>query len=76
MINAKQCRAARAWLGWSQEDLSKASLVSKRAIASFELEKSVPHDRTLHDLKRAIEDAGIEFLMSGAIGIGLREGEK
>lgn len=75
MINAKQCRAARAWLAWSQDDLAEQSLVSKRAIAGFELEKTIPHDRTLRDLQRAFEDAGVTFLMNGAQGIGLREGQ-
>ncbi|QDG77709.1 helix-turn-helix transcriptional regulator [Labrenzia sp. PHM005] len=73
MINAKQCRASRAWLSWSQDELAKRSLVSKRAIAGFELEKTVPHDRTLRDLQRAFEDAGIIFLMDGKRGIGLQE---
>ena len=76
MINAKQCRATRAWLSWSQDELAKRSLVSKRAIAGFELEKTVPHDRTLRDLQRAFEDAGITFLMDGARGVGLREGQE
>lgn len=75
MINAKQCRAARAWLAWSQDDLAEQSLVSKRAIAGFELEKTIPHDRTLRDLQRAFEDAGVTFLMNGAQGIGLQESQ-
>jgi len=73
MINAKQCRATRAWLSWSQEELAERSLVSKRTIAGFELEKTVPHDRTLRDLQRAFEDVGIIFLMDGAVGIGIQE---
>ncbi|MBO0343906.1 helix-turn-helix transcriptional regulator [Roseibium sp. CAU 1637] len=76
MINAKQCRATRAWLSWSQDELARRSQVSKRAIAGFELEKTVPHDRTLRDLQRAFEDAGITFLMEGAKGIGLRESQE
>lgn len=75
MINAKQCRAARAWLSWSQDELAEQSRVSKRTIAGFELERTVPHDRTRHDLQRAFEDAGIVFVMDGARGVGLREGE-
>ncbi|MEP3429987.1 MAG: helix-turn-helix transcriptional regulator [Roseibium sp.] len=73
MINAKQCRAARAWLYWSQDDLAEKSLVSKRTIAAFELEKSVPHDRTLRDLQRAFEDVGLCLIMDGMRGIGLQE---
>ena len=76
MINAKQCRATRAWLSWSQDELAEKSMVSKRTIAGFELEKTVPHDRTLRDLQRAFEDAGITFLMDGARGIGLQESQE
>ena len=73
MINARQCRAARAWLSWSQDELAKESMVSKRAIANFESENTVPQDRTLRDLQRAFEDAGLSFIMDGMRGIGVRE---
>lgn len=73
MINPRQCRAARAWLGWSQDDLAEKAVCARRTIAAFEQEKSVPFDRTLRDLQRAFEDAGITFLMDGARGIGLQE---
>ena len=73
MINAKQCRAARAWLGWSQDALAEKAECARRTIAAFEQEKSVPFDRTLRDIQRTLEDAGITFLMNGAMGIGLQE---
>ncbi|WP_321337173.1 helix-turn-helix transcriptional regulator [Breoghania sp.] len=73
MLNSKQCRAARAWLGWSQDQLADASCVSKRAIAGFELGRTVPQDRTLRDLRNAFEAAGIEFLSEGAFGVGIRQ---
>lgn len=73
MLNDKQCRAARAWLGWSQDVLAKAAGVSKRAIAGFELGKTVPHDSTLRVLRDEFEKAGIEFLNEGAYGVGIRQ---
>ncbi len=77
MISGKQCRAARAWLGWSQDDLAERADVARRTIAAFEKEKSVPYDRTLRDIQKALEDAGIEFLMdvdtTAGTGPGLRE---
>lgn len=72
MINEKQCRAARAWLGLSQEDLAELTKVSSRTIAHFEAGNRVPHDRTLCDLERAFTDMGIEFLFEGAKGVGVR----
>ncbi|MBG6143388.1 ribosome-binding protein aMBF1 (putative translation factor) [Labrenzia sp. EL_142] len=76
MINPKQCRAARAWLGWSQDDLAEKAECARRTIAAFEQEKSVPFDRTLRDIQRTLEDAGITFLMDRAQGIGLQESQE
>jgi predicted transcriptional regulator len=72
MINELQCRAARSWLGLSQEDLAALAKVSARTIAHFEAGNRVPHDRTLRDLQRALEEMGIEFIFEGNVGIGIR----
>jgi len=67
-ITAKQCRAARELLGWKQKDLCEKSLIAISTIADFERGYSQPISRTLKELRRALEDAGIEF-------IGGKEGE-
>lgn len=72
MINEKQCRSARAWLGLSQEELAELSKVSARTIAHFEAGNRVPHDRTLRDIQSAFAQMGIEFLFEGAKGVGVR----
>jgi transcriptional regulator with XRE-family HTH domain len=76
-LTPPQCRAARALLGWSQDDLATASKVAKATIANFELGKSAPYKRTLEDLRRALEAAGVEFtngdqpgVRLGRIGVG------
>jgi transcriptional regulator with XRE-family HTH domain len=56
-----QCRAARALVGWSQDQLATASHVAKATIANFELGKRTPYGRTLDDLIAALEAAGVEF---------------
>jgi DNA-binding XRE family transcriptional regulator len=71
-ITSQQCRAARAWFNWNQNDLAAKSGVSRRAIAEFERELSVPHDRTLKDISRAFEEANIELLFDGSRAVGLR----
>ena len=48
-------------MGWSQIDLARESKVSRAAIAAIEGGKRVSYDRTLYDIIRAFEDAGIEF---------------
>jgi transcriptional regulator with XRE-family HTH domain len=66
-----QCRAARALIGWSQDQLASASKVAKATIANFELCKRVPYDRTLDDLVAALEAAGIEFTNGKGPGVRL-----
>ena len=72
MLSAAQCRGARAFLRWSQDDLANRSGVGKRTIAGFELGNYTPNTRTLNDLKRAFEDNGITFLEPDESGSGVR----
>ncbi len=72
MITSSQCRAARAWLRWTLDDLAGKSRVSKATLHTFEKETRVPHDRTLADIRRSFEDEGIEFLFDDAVGAGIR----
>jgi transcriptional regulator with XRE-family HTH domain len=81
MLNAKQMRAARGWLGITQDELASLSGVAKRTIARFEKDLSVPYERTLRDLQSCLEEKGIEFLFEGSKGVGVRanaggQGEK
>jgi ribosome-binding protein aMBF1 (putative translation factor) len=69
-----QCRAARALVGWSQDDLAAASLVAKATIANFDLGKSAPYKRTLGDLRVALEAAGVGFTDGDQPGVRLKEG--
>ena len=61
-ISAAQCRAARALLAITQEQLAKRSGVSQRSIANFELEKSTPYRANLTVLRMTFEQLGVEFL--------------
>jgi transcriptional regulator with XRE-family HTH domain len=72
MITPSQCRAGRALLGWSQDQLAEASKVAKATIANFELGKRSPYERTLDDIRAALEGAGIEFLPEDNGGPGVR----
>ena len=72
MLNKEQCRAARGWLGMTQDELGAASGVAQKTIARFETGVVVPQDRTLRDIRRVFEENGIEFEFDGAVGVGLR----
>jgi transcriptional regulator with XRE-family HTH domain len=72
LITSEQVRAARGWLDISQQQLADLSLVNRRTIAQFERGASVPFDRTLRDIQRALQERGIEFLFDGPLAIGVR----
>jgi predicted transcriptional regulator len=65
-ITPAQLRAARAWLGLSQDELAIKSGVSKHSIARYEQGRSIAYDGTLIKLKSALEAAGIRFHFDGA----------
>jgi transcriptional regulator with XRE-family HTH domain len=67
-----QCRAARGLLGWSQSDLSEASKTATKTVADFERGARIPYQRTLDDIREALEMAGIEFIAENGGGPGVR----
>ncbi len=71
-----QCRAARALLKWTQDDLAKKSGVSAVTIRKFENGRSAAHLGTLTLLNQAFEAAGIEFIPENGGGAGARLKEK
>lgn len=76
-FSRQQCRAARALLGWTQEQLEEATVsggakVAKKTIADFEAGNRTPYERTLADIRRALETAGIVFLAENGEGAGVR----
>ena len=73
MITPEQCRAARGLLGWTQEELRQHAKMSRKTIQEFEIGLRRPQARTLDDLRRAFETAGIEFIepLEGVKGRGV-----
>ncbi|WP_238271990.1 helix-turn-helix domain-containing protein [Methylobacterium cerastii] len=76
VLSSAQCRAARAMLGWSREDLAEKSGVSRPTLADFETDKRKPYDRTLADIQRTLETAGLEFIPENGGGAGIRFRER
>lgn len=72
VLTAAQCRAARALIGISQPDLAAASQVSQATIANFERGARAPFDRTLRDIRTALETAGVIFIDENGQGPGVR----
>ena len=78
MLTSSQCRAARALLNWSQQQLADASKAGVVTIRNFEGGKSSPINSTLEVLRRALESAGVEFIAEngGGAGVRLRKGNR
>jgi transcriptional regulator with XRE-family HTH domain len=79
MLEPAQIRAARALLGWRQEDLSKAAGVGTATIQR--IEKSTRpiggYVSTIVRIQSAFEEAGILFIdEDDTAGIGLRLAKK
>lgn len=71
MIDPAQCRAARALLDWTQQDLSDETGLSKVTIRAFEKGGEMrDSNRTL--LRLAFEKAGIQFIDTNGGGPGAR----
>jgi len=60
-LSPEQCRSARAWLAWSQDDLAKAAKVGQSTVKDFESGKRTPIANNLEAIRSALEDAGIGF---------------
>ena len=61
IINYKQCKAARALLDWSQEDLSQKAEVSKATIGDFERGARNLRIETMQKVVTVLENEGIRF---------------
>lgn len=78
MITGSQIRAARALLGWSQQDLADKSLLSETAILKLETQRADTRTSTVIKVRKALEDAGIDFITraDGAVGVVLKSASK
>ena len=65
IITNRQCRAARELLGWKQDDLCKASKITKSTIADFERGVRELRTGTLESIINAFMKKGISFENDG-----------
>jgi transcriptional regulator with XRE-family HTH domain len=71
-ITPDQCRAARAILGISQEQLCQMAGISRAPLADFEKGKTKPYPRTLAALRQTLKGAGVVFVDPNGDGPGVR----
>jgi transcriptional regulator with XRE-family HTH domain len=68
MLTPEQCRAARGWLDWSQDDLAQRANVSLSTVRDFEKGRRVPIGNNLLAIQQALRDGGIDFFGTDGIG--------
>ena len=72
MITSRQIKAARALLGWSQQELADRAIVSANAVIRLERGTVDSRMSTLTAVQRALAKGGIEFIAADAKGEGVR----
>jgi transcriptional regulator with XRE-family HTH domain len=72
MVSARQIRAARALLGWTQQQLADRAIVSFNAVTRLERGEVDPRVSTITAVEAALVKAGVEFLSAGEKGEGVR----
>jgi transcriptional regulator with XRE-family HTH domain len=66
------CRAARALVGWSQEELARRSGLSSQTVIDFELQRRVVAPESIAKMQRALEKAGVELTNGKRPGVRLK----
>lgn len=75
LMTPTQCRAARALISWTQQQLADAAKVGVATLQNFETGTSTPRHATIEVLQRALGEAGVVFLDEGEMvegGVGVR----
>ncbi len=65
-MSPEQCRAARAWLNWTQQELAGRAGVGLSTVRDFEKGERTPIPNNLAAITRALEAAGVKFLLGKA----------
>ena len=73
-LTSAQIRAARSLIRWSAEDLATKSSLSVATIRRAELTDDETSMTAANDLavRRALEEAGVEFIDDNGGGVGVR----
>jgi transcriptional regulator with XRE-family HTH domain len=62
LLTPEQCRAGRALLTWTQDDLATRAEVSRSTVRGFENGQHELHRASAAAIRRALEEGGIVFI--------------
>lgn len=71
LLTPGQCRAARGFLDWTQNDLAERAGLSRSTIRGFEQGHHDLHPSSARQIVRTFEEAGVLLLPAGATGPGV-----
>jgi transcriptional regulator with XRE-family HTH domain len=72
MITPEQCRAARALLRMSQDDLAAKTKISAVTVRKFENQTGTLRAAMIHLIRLTLEAEGVEFIDENGGGPGVR----
>ena len=72
ILTGPQCRAARALIEWSAEQVAVRSGVAVEAILDFEVKVADPGEDAKRRLVAALEDGGAVLIPENGGGLGVR----
>ena len=71
-ITPEQSRAGRGLLDWSQTELAERANLGQSTVRDFEAGRREPQINNLAAMRRAMEEAGVEFIDRNGGGPGVR----
>jgi len=71
MVTGAQIRAARGLLNWTVRELAQRSGVHRNTVTRIETDDT-QSGYSIETIKRAIEEAGVEFITENGGGPGVR----
>jgi len=74
VLTPEMCRAARAFLDWTQADLAAHAAVSRGTVRDFEANAHAVHRSTPALLRKALEDGGAKLVEMDGGGMALIQG--
>lgn len=72
MLRPEQCRAARALLDWTQEDLAERAGISRSTVRGFENGQHELQRASAAMIRMTLEQAGVILIGADEQGVGVR----